>query len=219
MSYGTLNPHFNFTTYTPEQDLYNDLVDENIRMFGVECLFIPRGFVEIDSILGEPYQTLYNRFFPIPCINTNPVGDAPPDLMTQFGVQFQAEDEWFISKRIFRNLKIPERELRPFEGDLLLFGNYQSTAELPVFNNTLYEITYVQRDSPNWTLGRYSTWKLKTKMAVLSNEKFDTGNPHIDRANTQYSNESDLLQGINENLNIKKETLIDFDEKNPFGAF
>lgn len=139
-------------------------------------------------------------------------------MMTQFGVQFQPTSEWRISKRIFREMKIPERLIRPFEGDLLMVGAYNSTAVDAVYTNSLFEITHVKRDSPNWALGRYFMFSLTCQLYVISNEKFDTLNTHIDRINTQSSNEEDLKFGINEALENKKVDIVDFDEINPFGS-
>lgn len=137
--------------------------------------------------------------------------------MTQFGLQAKSTTEWIISRRIFRNKKIPGREIRPFEGDLIMIGPYQATAENPIWTNTLFEITYVKRDMPFWPLGKYYLWQVDAEMYQHNYEKFDTGNPHLDRANHELSNEAELELSINKALKDTMNTLIDFDEKNPFG--
>jgi hypothetical protein len=219
MSYGQLNPHFNFYTYTPEQDFYADFIDEEIRITGTEVLYIPKTFESIDEILGEPIKSLHNKFYPMPARITNVEGyTGNPDMMTTLGVQFQPESEWVISKRIFKSMKIPDRELRPHEGDLLLVGPYQSSANDPIWTNSLFEMTYVKRDTPNWPLGRYYVWSINCQLYQVSYERFNTGNTHIDRITTQYSNEEDIKQGINNNLDSKKVSLVDFDETNPFSG-
>lgn len=218
MCIGVLNKYFDFYSYTPEQDFYADFVDEEICLAGTEILYIPKDVVDIDGILCEPYQALHNRFYPMAARLSNIQGyEGNPDVMTQFGVQFQPETEWIISKRMFRNMKIPERDLRPNEGDLILVGSAQATSSDPVFTNSLFEITYVKRDVPNWPLGRYYVWAINCQLYTVSGEKFETGNAHIDRINTQYSNAEDLKQGINKSLEDKKIELVDFSETNPFG--
>lgn len=219
MSYGTLNPWFNFYTCVEEQDFYADFIDEEIRISGTECLYIPKEMGSVDSILGEPYQSLYQQFFPIPARLMTPLGyDGQPDVMTQFGVQFQPTSEWVISKRMFRAMNIPNRQLRPNEGDLLLVGNYQSTDNDPIFTSSLFEMTYVKRDSPNWPLGRYYVWAINCELYAVDGEKFETGNPHIDRINTQYGPQASLDAGINSGLEKKIADLVDFTEDNPFSG-
>lgn len=212
-----MNEYFDFYTYTPEQDFFADFVDEEIRLAGTEVLYIPKDITDVDSILCEPYQSLHNRFYPIAARLSDVMGySGQPDVMTQFGVQFKPEAEWIISKRMFRDMKIPGRDLRPNEGDLILVGSAQSTMSDPIFTNSLFEITYVKRDMPNWPLGRYFVWAINCQLYTVSGEKFDTGNAHIDRINSQYNNSEDLKQGINAGLEQKKVEIVDFTETNPF---
>lgn len=131
MRYGVLNPHFDFYNCVEEQDFYSDFVDENIRIAGTEALFIPKDYVSVDSILGEPFQTLYTRFFPMPVVLTTPQGyGGDGDMMTQFGLRFMNSSEWVISKKMFRELKIPGRDIRPLEGDLLLIRTHRRANDL-----------------------------------------------------------------------------------------
>lgn len=199
---------------------YADFVDEEIRLAGIEVLYIPKDFESVDKILGEPYRALHSRYYPMAVRLVEITGyGGNADVMTQFGVQFQPECTLTISKRVFKNLKIPERELRPREGDLILIGSVQATSNDPVMTDSLFEITYVPREaSTNWPLGTYFVWEVKCQLYNASYEKFETGSPHIDRINTQYGNEADLLQGINKGLEEKKIELVDFSESNPFSG-
>lgn len=174
----------------------------------------------MDEILGEPYKSLHSRYYPMAVRVSNVMGyDGDPDVMTQFGIAFKPQATLVISKRVFKNLKIPSRELRPHEGDLILVGSAQATSSDPVYSNSLFEITYVPREaSTNWPLGNYFVWEVKCELYTASYEKFETGNAHIDRINDQYGNEADLLQGINEGLEKQKAKLVDFSETNPFSG-
>jgi hypothetical protein len=172
----------------------------------------------VDGILREPYQALHDRFYPIPARVLDPGGFGGQLAgMTQFGLQFQSTSEWIISRRIFKTKKIPGREVRPFEGDLLLVGNYQGTKDNPIWTNSLFEMTLVQRDFPNWPLGQHYIWQISCQLYHHSHEKFDTKNPHIDRINTERSNEEELNLGVNKALEQSIDGLVDFDEINPFG--
>ena len=216
-SFQTLNPYFDFYNDTGEKNFYSDFVDEHITLAGTECLYIPKTYA-IDEILGEPFQAVHNKFFRIACMLTTPLGyEDGPDIMTQFGLNIKATTKWIMSKNHFRALTIPDRELRPLEGDLLLVGAYASTPADPIFTNHMFEITYVDKENNFWPLGRYYTWALSCELYVASNEKFETGNHHVDDINHQHSNEEEVDLGINDELEDKHDVLLDFDEKNPFG--
>lgn len=217
-----LNPFFNFYTQTNEQDFYSDFVDEDIRLSGTSCLYIPKEYAGTDKILAEAYQVLYNRFYPIACRLTTPEGySGEGDILSQFGLRFANTSEWVISKRMFRDLKIPGRDIRPLEGDLLMVGpsDGNETNKDPQFTYSLMEITYVKHESPNWPLGRYYVFQVMCQLYVASYEKFQTGSPDIDVQNSQYGNEANLDLAMNKEFEEKAIELVNFDEKNPFGDF
>ena len=219
--YSTLNPYFDFYHQTQEQDFYADFIDEEIRIAGTECLFIPKTYESVDKILGEPYKTLYDKFYPLPCRLTTPDGyGGDGDMMTQFGLRFMNTSEWVISKRMFRNLKVPDRDIRPLEGDLLLVGpsgDGMSTYVDTNFTFSMMEITYVKHEVPNWPLGRYYVYQVMCQLFVASYEKFDTKSLDADLENFQYDNESNLQIAANRDIESVKPGLLDFSERNPFG--
>lgn len=220
--HNTLNPYFDFYHQTNEQNFYADFIDEEIRLAGTECLFIPKTYESVDKILGEPYKTLYDRFYPIACRLTTPEGyGGDGDMMTQFGLRFMNNSEWVISKRMFRELEVPDRPIRPLEGDLLMVGPAgRSGPESyidPQFTYSLMEITYVKHEVPNWPLGRYYVFQVMCQLFVASYEKFDTKSNDVDIQNFQYNNESNLDIAANKDIEEAKHQLLDFSEKNPFG--
>ena len=216
---GQLNPYFNFYTQTNEQNLYTDLVDEIITIAGTETLFIPKEMTAVDDILGEPYQVLHNRYFPIPCVIGNPQGYGDNMAsMSQFGLRWLVTSDWIMSKRMFDNLKIEGREIRPYEGDLLLIGPDPASWRDPIFTHSIFEIMYVSTVSPFWPLGKWYVYTLQCQLYVSSpSEKFETGNPEIDFVNKQDGAVENLDISSNIALKKKKPTLIDFTESNPFG--
>lgn len=219
--YELLNPVFDFYHQTGEQDFYRDFVDEEIRLAGVEALFVPRDVMSVDSILKEPYQSLFSRFYPIPMRISNPqVFGGDGEIMSQFGMRIVTTAEWVISKRMFRDLKIPGREIRPLEGDLLMIGpsNGNQSNRDPQYTYELYEINYVRHNFPNWTFGDYFVYQLVTQLYVAGSDKFDTKTVDIDRTKNEDDNQSNLSIASNFDLDEKKKTLVDFSEKNPFSG-
>ena len=59
-----LNPFFLQGT-SSEQRLAQDLINEQLRMFGVEITYIPRKFVETDNILNEVQSSKFDDNFAI----------------------------------------------------------------------------------------------------------------------------------------------------------
>lgn len=217
--YNTLNSFFDFYHQTNEQNFYADMVDEELRITGTECLFIPKSYESVDKILGEPYKTLYDKFYPLPCRLTTPEGyGGDGDMMTPFGLRFMNNSEWVISKRMFRELKITDRPIRPFEGDLLMVGpsGGLETYTDPQFTYSLMEITYVKHETPNWPLGNYYVFQVMCQLYVASYEKFETKSPDVDVQNIQYDNQSNLDIAANRDIESVKPQLLDFNEKNPF---
>ena len=45
------NPYFNKTTVKSEQTLVQDLVDESIKIHGIDMVYLPRTLVNVDEIL------------------------------------------------------------------------------------------------------------------------------------------------------------------------
>lgn len=218
--FNTLNPYFDFYHQKNEQAFYADFIDEEIRITGTECLFIPKTYESIDKILGEPYKTLYDRYYPLPCRLTTPEGyGGDGDVMTQFGLRFMNTSEWVISKRMFRGLGVPDREIRPLEGDLLLVGPSVGTVNFidTEFTYSMMEITYVKHEVPNWPLGQYYVFQVMCQLFVASHEKFDTKSVDADAQNFQYSPEAELSIAANQDIESVKPQLLDFSEKNPFG--
>ena len=59
------NIYFGNYNTSSEQKLYEDLMIEQIKIFGVECFYIPRVITSEDSVFGEDDQSVYNTAYPI----------------------------------------------------------------------------------------------------------------------------------------------------------
>ena len=52
-----------FNAVSTEQQLYEDLVVESLRLYGHEVFYLPREVVEEDTILNEDVQSKYGCVF------------------------------------------------------------------------------------------------------------------------------------------------------------
>lgn len=214
----TTNSYFNHLTYKPEQNFFEDFVIENIQIAGMDIWYLPREYVSIDPILREPYKSSFDSAYKIEmmCPEMATAFGGANDVMSKFGFKMEQTASFIVSTKRFMSFKIPGRELRPREGDILHVGDGYNT-----FTNTYFEINHVGRDVPNWPLGKFYTYTMDCSLAAWSYEPVNTGVPEIDAVDDGLAtaNETEVDYAINKALTTQKQTLVNFDEKNPFGNY
>lgn len=204
----TVNKYFNFLTNTKEQDFFESFVVESIKMTGMDIYFFPRN-CQIDPVLRDPYKSEFKNYYVIEAYFHNIEGfGGENDVMTKFGFQQMDTVEVSIAKKSWRDLKIPGREDRPLEGDVIF---------LP-FSKSFFQIGRVEHEIPFWQLGRYNVFRLMCNLYTAGyNEIFGTDNDFFNvGANADNVYELKHQNAINDAVQSKGEVLLDFDEKNPF---
>ena len=174
-----LNPFFQQGTQS-EQGLVQDLIDEQIAMFGVEFVYMPRVFVNTKTIMREVSSSKFDRSFPIEgYIESHDGFDSNYNLLTKFGVRSTAEMKIVISQERYNNYVLPmmagqrglsKNPTRPLEGDLLYFP----------FRDLLLEIKYVDDVSTFYQLRKNYTYTLHTEPFEYEDEVIATGIETID---------------------------------------
>jgi len=153
-----------------EQNLYEDLVVESLRMYGHDVLYLPRTIVEEDTILNEDISSRFAQSYTIEMYLENVEGTADAgDLMSKFGVYVQEEATFIASVRSWDRFVSSDSNLvtslRPNEGDLIYFP----------MSGALFEINYVQDDNPFYQLGKLFVFKMRCTLFEYSGEDMDTG--------------------------------------------
>lgn len=173
-----LNPFFTQTSQT-EQGLVQDLVNEQIKMFGIECLYIPRKFITTKTIIEEVIQSKFEQAFPIEAyVNTFDGFSGQGDILSKFGLMQKDELVLTISRERFEMVVGPFLDesidkyirVRPKEGDIIYF---------PLSKN-FFEIKFVEHEKPFYQLGKLYTYELKCELFEYEDELIDTGNEEID---------------------------------------
>jgi len=183
-----LNPFFTQGTGN-EQTLVQNLIDEHIKMHGIEFTYLPRQFVNVKTIMREVTTSKFTKSCPIEGYIQNYDGFADNhNILTKFGVRSTAEMEIVISQRRFEDsitglleggytnleespvdLAAPPR--RPLEGDLIYFP----------LGDMLFEIKYVEHEQPSfYQLQNNYTYLLKCELFEYEDEVIDTGINDID---------------------------------------
>ena len=88
-----------------EQNLYEDLIIESLKIFGQDVYYIPRTLVSRDNILGEDTASKFDDAYLIEAYIENTDGFAgDKEIMSQFGLENQEEAVFIVSQRRFEDL-------------------------------------------------------------------------------------------------------------------
>ena len=173
-----LNPHF-LQGSRGEQRLIQSLVNEHLKIYGVEVTFIPRKFVNQSTIIEEVQASKFDDNFLIEAYVENYDGYAGAgDVLTKFGMSLRDEVTLTISKERFEEFISPfmdadddiELSSRPREGDLVFFP----------LGQRLFEIKFVEHEEPFYQLGSNYVYKLKCELFEYEDEVIDTSIEAID---------------------------------------
>ena len=159
-----------------EQNLYEDLVIESLKIFGQDVYYIPRTLVNRDDVLNEDPASKFDDAYLIEAYLENVDGfEGQGDLFSKFGLEIRDEATFVISRRQWEKIiGIFSSDLvnpRPQEGDVIF---------LPM-TNSFFEISYVEDDSPFYQLSNLPVYRLNCSLFEYSDEDFDTGIESIDQ--------------------------------------
>ena len=165
-----------------EQNLVQDLVDEQIKLFGSDVFYIPRVHLK-DKSLGEVIQSEFNQSYMIEMFLVNVEGfGAGAEFVSKFGLRITDEIQFVVSRRRWEQSANPALSLavdgRPNEGDLIYFP----------LTEDLYEIKYVERENPFFQLGKQYFYQLTAELYEQGADKFDTGIDEVDDIEREFSN-------------------------------
>jgi len=173
-----LNPFFQQGART-EQNLLQDLINEQLKMYGVEVHYLPRKYITENSIIREVVQSAFDDAYPIEAYveSFDGYGDNPT-LLSKFGIQATNEITLIISKEryetyispLIKNEQNIKLSSRPKEGDLIYFP----------LGDRLFEIKYVEHERPFYQLQKNYVYELRCELFRLGDELIDTGVDNID---------------------------------------
>ena len=194
----------------PEQHLYEDLIIEQLRIYGQDVYYIPRNMVSEDSLFGEDTLSKFEDAYLIEMYIDNVDGyEGEKELMSKFGLDIQDDATFTVSRRRWEQFVSVDNNiivnLRPNEGDLVFWPK----------GNKLFEITFVDHDDPFYQVHNLPTYKLKCKSFEYGSEQIDTGIAAIDSIEDdnsldQLSHQTSLEQTgtFNENVSLEDGTLL-----------
>ena len=173
-----LNPFF-LQGSPGEQRLIQNLINEQLQIYGVEITYIPRKFVNKTSIIEEVQSSRFDDNFLLEAyVNTYEGYSGAGDIMTKFGVSLKDEVTLTISQERFTDFIAPfldaedyELGSRPREGDLIFFP----------LGSRLFEVKFVEHEQPFYQLGKNYVYQLQCELFEFEDEVIDTGIDEIDK--------------------------------------
>ena len=181
-----------FPTYyqghSGEQGLVQDLVDEQIKLFGTDIYYIPKIVLQ-DSTLDEVRYTKYQEQFQIEMLLQNVTGFGDnAEFISKFGLRITDEVIFRVSTRRWDeevadhspNLTVTSR---PNEGDLLYFP----------LTKDIYEIKFVGKEEPFFQFGKIQFYAITAEIYEVGSDDFDTGVTEIDAIEQLFDNAIKLV--------------------------
>ena len=175
-----LNPFF-LQGSVGEQNLMQELINEQLKIYGVEITYIPRKIVNRSTVFEELERSKFDDNFLLEAYVATWDGyGGQGDIMTKFGMTLKDELTISISRERFEDFiapfmeAMPDDEMiidtRPREGDLVFFP----------LGNRLFEVKFVEHEDPFYQLGKNYVYKLQCELFEYEDEVIDTGVEEID---------------------------------------
>lgn len=175
-----LNPFF-LQGSKNEQRLIQELINEQLKIYGVEVLYLPRKFVNQETIIREVTASKFDDNFSIEAYVSSYEGyNGAGDILSKFGMSLKDELVIIISKDRFEDFIVPflsamdSDEIilasRPREGDLIYFP----------LGNRIFEIKFVEHEKPFYQLGKTYVYELTCELFEYEDEDINTEIVEVD---------------------------------------
>ena len=173
-----LNPFF-LQGSKGEQDLVQDLINEQLRMYGIEVYYIPREYITEKSVIKEVIQSEFTSAYPIEAyLDTYDGYGGQGTILSKFGIEDVDDVTLIISRERYETYisplirDIPNIKLssRPKEGDLIYFP----------LGDRIFEIKYVEHEKPFYQLKKTYVYELRCELFRFQDEVIDTALDFID---------------------------------------
>ena len=177
-----------YAGHSGEQGLVQDLVDEQIKLFGTDIYYIPK-IVLADSTLDEVRYTKYQEQFQVEMLLQNVMGFGDnAEFISKFGLRITDEIIFRVSTRRWDEEVADHNptltvDSRPNEGDLLYFPLTQD----------IYEIKFVGKEEPFYQFGKIQFYAITAEIYEVGQDDFDTGVAEIDAVEQLFDNSIKLV--------------------------
>ena len=164
-----------YSGFSGEQNLVQDLVDEQIQLFGSDIYYLPRTILK-DNTLNDIIYSKYQEEFQIEMLLENVTGfGETSEFISKFGLRITDEVKFRVSTRrwdeeVTEHAPTLTLDNRPNEGDLLYFP----------LTKDLYEIKFVEREQPFYQMGKLQFYTMTAEIYEVGSDSIETGVAEID---------------------------------------
>ena len=173
-----LNPYFSNGTKS-EQSLVQSLINEQLRMYGVEVYYMPRKYLTTNTVIKEVIQSEFDNAYPLEAYVDNYDGyGGQGTILSKFGIEDKDDLTLIISRERFETYITPlikdmanvELSTRPKEGDLIYFP----------LGDRIFEVKFVEHEQPFYQLQKNYVYQLRCELFRYEDEVLDTNVDEID---------------------------------------
>lgn len=177
------NPYFSQGRKS-EQNLYEDLIIESLKMYGQDVYYLPRELVNKDLIFSDDNVSRFEQAYKVEMYIENIEGfDGEGDLFTKFGVEIRDAATFIVARKRWNSVvkrfeeTVDNPYYRPKEGDVIF---------LPL-SNSMFQIEKVEDESPFYQLQNLPTFRMRCELFEYNDEDFDTGVVAVDKVEDNYA--------------------------------
>ena len=187
------NVYFDTGT-TSEQRLYEDIIIEQLKIYGQDVYYLPRKLANKDTIFGEDPASSFDDSYIIEMYVDNSDGYmGEQEIIKKFGLELRDDITFIVSKlrweTLISNNTDLQTSLRPNEGDLVYFPT----------TNAFFEIQFVEHEAPFYQQSALPIYKLSCTKWEYASERLDTGITKIDTTEDDLSTDTMQFQFALEN--------------------
>lgn len=179
-----------------EQRLYEDLLNESIKINGHDIYYLPREqWDQTDRIFGENIYSKFERAYQMEMYIANVEGfQGDGEFFSKFGLEIRDTTNIIVTRRTFQKYIPSTIAARPREGDLIY---------VPVFQK-IFEIKFVEEELLFYTRSKSLpyVYELRAEAFRYANEPINTGIDVIDRIENESVYTVQLVLSGSGNYNI-----------------
>ena len=191
-----------------EQTLYENLIIEQLKVFGHDVYYLPRTLVKEDTLFGEDVLSKFDDSYGIEMYMEEIEGyGGDKELVAKFGLEIRDEATFIVARRRWEDIISTDSNLiissRPNEGDLIYFPRVKK----------LFQIDFVDHDDPFYQVDNLPIYRMSCSLFEYSSEILDTGIAAIDVIEDTLSTDALFYQftleqtvDYNENMSLEDGT-------------
>ena len=164
-----------------EQRLYEDMIEESLRIYGQDVYYIPRNLKNLDKVMNDAVASEFDQAYLIEMYIDEGGYTGEGTIMSKFGLEIRDQASLVVSRRRWENFIGRENTTmiggRPNEGDLIY---------IPL-SGTFMEIKFVEHEAAFYQLANIFVYELHCETFEYSGEKFNTGYAVLDGIENTYA--------------------------------